>query len=73
MEMKLKNPSQLKDKLMKANDWLTIADMASGMKMSNHTIAKVFDRGEPVKPATIRKIAEFMGVGPYEIAVRVGN
>lgn len=73
MEMKLKNPVQVKDKIMRANNWLTHADIASGLRMSNTTVAKVFDRGEPVNPATIKKIAKVLNVNPYDIAVRVEN
>ncbi len=70
LDMKLKQPISVKEKLMKRRNLATIKDIARELKMSNHTVAKVLS-GEPVRPATIQKIAAALEVTMGDIATFV--
>ena len=68
--MKLKAPLTIKEKLLKRRQVATHKEIAAALGMSNHTIAKLF-AGEPVRPATIRRVAVELGVDISDIATFV--
>lgn len=68
--MKLKAPTIVKEKLLQRRQVATHKEIARILGMSNHTIGKLF-AGEPVRPATIRKIAAVLEVELGDIATFV--
>ena len=68
--MRLKQPSAIREKLMKRRQVATMKEIGKILKMSNHTVAKVL-AGEAVRPATIRKIASELEVNIGDIATFV--
>ena len=70
--MKLKQPINIKEKLMKRRNLATIKAIAKELRMSNNTVAKVL-AGEPVRPATIQKIADALDTSMGDIATFVEN
>lgn len=70
--MKLKQPATIKEKLMKQREVATMKEIAKVLGMSNRTVAKVL-AGEPVRPATIRKIATMLDVTIGDIATFAGD
>jgi predicted transcriptional regulator len=68
--MKLKQPEMIKEKLA-AHGWLTITEMAAGLKTSTNTISRAL-QGLPVRAGTIRKVAAVLKEEPTTIATFVG-
>lgn len=65
--MKLKEPKQVRALLAKKKQWLTIGEIADGLKMHRNTVSK-FLKGQPIDAATARGIAEAVGVDVMSIA-----
>lgn len=66
MALKLKKPLNIKERLLKMQ-LATHRDIAHRFGMSTHTVAKLLD-GEPVRPATIKRVASELGMELSEIA-----
>lgn len=68
--MKLKDPIDVRTKLMDQYGWATVENIAIGLDLAANTASRAL-RGEPVRHATIKVIAEKLGVSPSEIAIFV--
>lgn len=68
--MKLRQPDVIREKLAKHGGWLTVKEMAKGMRLAPNTVGSAL-RGEPVRPDTIRTIASTLGEEPTAIATFV--
>lgn len=65
--MRLKDPIDVRTKLMEKHGWATVEGIAAGLKMAANTASRAL-RGEPVRHATVKTIADKLGVSPSEIA-----
>jgi DNA-binding CsgD family transcriptional regulator len=70
VNMKLKNPDEVRQLLAEQRGWLTNKEIAEGIKVSENTMSAVL-RGMPAKAGTVRAIAEAAGVSAMEIATFV--
>jgi len=68
--MKLKDPIKVRETIMDKRGWQTIEDIASKLQIASNTVSRAF-RGEPVRIATIRKLAQSIDVNASDIAVIV--
>ncbi len=65
--MKLMSPDQVRQLYAVKKQWFTIEEISEGMGMSTQTISKAL-RGLPMRPATVRKVADTLEVPVTEIA-----
>ena len=65
--MKLKDPIDVRTKLMDQYGWATVEGIAEGLNLAANTASRAL-RGEAVRHATIKTIADKLGVSPSEIA-----
>ena len=70
--MRIKQPAIIREKLMKRHGWVTVDDIARGLKMSTHTVSKAL-RGLPVRTTSIIKVAAALEEGVADIATFVGR
>lgn len=65
--MKLKDPIEVRTKLMDLHGWTTVEGIAKGLNMAANTASRAL-RGEPVRHATIKTIADALSLPASEIA-----
>jgi hypothetical protein len=65
--MKLVNPTQVRQLFAAKKGWLTIEEIAAGLKMSTRTVSKAFS-GRPLRANTVRRFAEPLEEKPTNIA-----
>jgi len=65
--MILSNPQDIRVQLAEQREWLTIDEIAKGLNAGARTIQKALE-GKPVRPRTVRKIAQALNRRPTEIA-----
>lgn len=70
--LRLKNPKHVQDKLIAKMKRLSLDDMTVLVKLSKETLNKAL-AGKPVKPETIRKIADALRLKIGEIATFMSN
>lgn len=68
--MILKDPIGTRETIEKKRGWNTIEEIAAKLDIASNTVGRAF-RGEPVRLATIRKLAQAIDMGASEIAVVV--
>jgi len=67
LNMRIKQPTAVRERLMKEKRWLTINEIAHGLGMSNHTVSRAM-RGLPVRIGSIMKIAGAIDAAAADIA-----
>ena len=67
MYMKLKEPNQVRALFAERKQWLTIGEIADGMKVHRNTVSK-FLNGKPIDASTARSIASAVGEDVMSIA-----
>jgi transcriptional regulator with XRE-family HTH domain len=65
--MKLKDPIDVREALMKKHGWMTVEEIAKQLSIAANTASRAL-RGEPVRITTIRTIADALGVSSSDIA-----
>lgn len=65
--MKLKDPINVRERLMNEQGWMTVEEIAKQLSIAANTASRAL-RGEPVRITTIKTIADALGVSSSEIA-----
>jgi plasmid maintenance system antidote protein VapI len=65
--MRIKNAFVLRSAFAKQHQWLTNAEIASGLGLHRNTVQQLL-KARPVSAATVRRAAEAIGKEPLEIA-----
>lgn len=67
MFMKMKQPKRVRALLAERQKWLTIDEIAGGLRMHRNTVSKIIN-GKSIDPATARKVAEAVNEDVMSIA-----
>lgn len=67
MFMKMKEPKQVRTLFAQRHRWMTIEEIAGGLKMHRNTVRK-FLKGGSIDPATAVKVADAVGEDVMNIA-----
>jgi len=70
--MKLKEPIDIRERLMKQCGWYRIEEIAEHLQLSSNTISRAL-RGKPVRIITVKKLADAIGTTAADIAVIVND
>lgn len=65
--MKISNPKKVRQLYAEKMKWLTVEEIAAGLKMSTRTVSKAFNGGA-LRPATVKRFSGPLGMDPTEIA-----
>lgn len=68
--MQLRDPIQVRETIEEKHGWRTIEEIAGKLEIASNTVSRAF-RGEPVRLATVRKLALSINMKASDIAVVV--
>lgn len=68
--MKLNDPKRIRQDFAEKQGWLTIEEISIGLAVSNKTVSDAL-AGKPLRPNTVRKIAQAIEKEPGKIATFV--